>query len=38
VLWLIPVLDGLPRRQEFRLGNSLQTGAFEVPSTLIEAA
>jgi hypothetical protein len=38
VLWLIPVLDGLPRRQKFQLGDRLQGTALEVLDTLIEAA
>lgn len=38
VRWLIPVLDGLPRRQKFQLGDRLQTTAIDVLDTLIEAA
>jgi len=38
VLWLIPVLDNLPRRQKFQLGDRLQTTALLVLETLIEAA
>jgi hypothetical protein len=38
VLWLIPVLDALPRRQKFQLGDRLQTTALDVLDTLIEAA
>ena len=29
VLWLIPVLDALPRRQKFQLGDRLQTTALD---------
>jgi hypothetical protein len=38
VLWLIPVLDGLPRRQKFQLGDRLQSTALDVLDALIEAA
>ena len=38
VLWLIPVLDGLPRRQKFQLGDRLQSTALDVLDLLIEAA
>jgi len=38
VLWLIPVLDGLPRRQKFQLGDRLQSTALDVLDTLVEAA
>ena len=38
LLWLIPVLDGLPRSQKFQLGDRLQTTALQVLDTLIEAA
>jgi len=38
VLWLVPVLDGLPRRQKFQLGDRLQATALDVLDTLIEAA
>ncbi|MCF8208669.1 MAG: diversity-generating retroelement protein Avd [Rhodoferax sp.] len=38
VLWLIPVLDNLPRRQKFQLGDRMQTTAMQVLETLIEAA
>ncbi|MBV5299588.1 MAG: hypothetical protein JZU64_16040 [Rhodoferax sp.] len=29
VLWLIPVLDNLPRRQKFQLGDRMQTTAMQ---------
>ena len=38
VLWLIPVLDRLPRKQKFQLGDRLQTTALDVLDTLVEAA
>lgn len=38
VLWLIPVLDGLPRRQKLQLGDRLQTTSLDVLDRLIEAA
>jgi hypothetical protein len=38
VLWMIPVLDALPRRQKFQLGDRLQTTALDVLETLVEAA
>ncbi len=38
VLWLVPVLDGLPRSQKFQLGDRLQTTALDVLDTLVEAA
>ncbi len=38
VLWLIPVLDKLPRRQKFQLGDRLQSTALDVLDRLIEAA
>jgi hypothetical protein len=38
VLWLIPVLDSLPRRQKFQLGDRLQSTALDVLDLLIEAA
>lgn len=38
VRWLIPVLDSLPRRQKFQLGDRLQTAALDVLETLVEAA
>ena len=38
LLWLIPVLDGLPRSQKFQLGDRMQTAALNVLDTLIEAA
>lgn len=38
VLWLIPVLDGLPRKQKFQLGDRMQTNALDVLGTLVEAA
>jgi hypothetical protein len=38
VLWLIPVLDGLPRSQKFQLGDRLQTTALDVLNTLVVAA
>ena len=38
VLWLVPVLDQLPRRQKFQLGDRLQTTALDVLDTLVEAA
>ena len=38
LLWLIPVLDGLPRSQKFQLGDRLQSTALQVLDTLIEAA
>lgn len=30
LLWLVPVLDGLPRSQRFQLGDRLQTTAMDV--------
>lgn len=38
LLWLIPVLDGMPRRQKFQLADRLQTQAQQVLDSLIEAA
>ena len=38
VLWLIPVLDAMPRRQKFQLGDRLQNSAIAVLDILIEAA
>lgn len=38
VLWLIPVLDGLPRSHKFQLGDRLQSTAMDVLDTLVEAA
>lgn len=38
VLWLVPVLDGMPRSQKFLLGDRIQTTAMEVLDHLIEAA
>ena len=38
LLWLVPVLDGLPRRQKFQLGDRLQTAAQDVLDRLVEAA
>jgi hypothetical protein len=38
VRWLIPVLDAMPRRQKFQLGDRLQTAALDVLDTLVEAA
>lgn len=38
ILWLIPVLNGLPRSQKFLLGDRIQSTALEVLDQLIEAA
>ena len=38
VLWLIPILDNLPRRQKFQLGDRIETAALDILQTLIEAA
>jgi len=38
LLWLIPALDGMPRRQKFLLGDRIQHQAQDVMDTLIEAA
>jgi hypothetical protein len=38
LLWLIPVLDAMPRRQKFLLGDRIQTQAQDVMDALIEAA
>jgi hypothetical protein len=38
VRWLIPVLDAMPRRQKFQLGDRLQAAALDVLDTLVEAA
>jgi|JI10StandDraft_1071094.scaffolds.fasta_scaffold328381_2 hypothetical protein len=38
ILWMMPVLDELPRRQKFQLGDRLKTTALNVLDTLIEAA
>lgn len=38
VLWLVPVLDGMPRSQKFLLGDRIQTTAMDVLDHLIEAA
>lgn len=38
VLWLVPVLDGMPRSQKFLLGDRIQTTAMEVLDLLVEAA
>ena len=36
--WLIPALDGLPRRQKLQLGDGLQSTALNVLDLMIEAA
>lgn len=36
--WLIPVLDGMPRRQKYQLGDRVQTQALDVQEALVEAA
>jgi 23S rRNA-intervening sequence protein len=38
LLWLIPVLEALPRKQKFQLGDRLQTMALDVLDNLVEAA
>lgn len=38
VLWLVPVLEGLPRSQKFLLGDRIQSAALDVLDHLIEAA
>lgn len=38
LLWLIPMLDSLPRSQKFLLGDRIQTTALNVLEHLVEAA
>ena len=38
LLWLIPTLESMPRRQKFQVGDRLQSQAQDVMDTLIEAA
>ncbi len=38
LLWLIPVLDNLPRRQKFQLGDRMQATAMQVLDILVAAA
>ena len=37
ILWLVPAVEGFPRRQKFLLGDRIQTVALEVLEALIEA-
>ncbi len=38
LLWLIPTLEAMPRRQKFQIGDRLQEQAQQVMDLLIEAA
>ncbi len=37
LLWLVPAVDGFPRRQKFLLGDRIQTTALDVLESLVEA-
>ena len=37
ILWLVPMLEGFPRRQKFLLGDRVQQSALDVLESLIEA-
>lgn len=38
ILWLIPVLEGMPRSQKFLLADRVQSTALDVLECLVEAA
>ena len=37
LLWLVPAVDGFPRRQKFLLGDQIQRVALDVLESLVEA-
>ena len=37
LLWLVPAVEGFPRRQKFLLGDRIQTTALDVLESLVEA-
>ena len=37
LLWLVPTLEGFPRRQKFLLGDRIQSTALDVLESLVEA-